>query len=147
MYRRVPTQVWIIAVGGLLLTGPFLTRGESDEKRVATKGNATQGQNLFNGKGICHYCHGLDGMIDKKPSLKPDTAAVLAKLAATAPDLRNRAALTLKDNKARFRAIREGHPGGGMLPDTTLSDQDITDLLAYLATLRQSQSTPGKSPY
>ena len=34
-----------------------------------------------------------------------------------------------------------------MLPDTTLSDQDITDLLAYLASLRQSQTTPGKNPY
>ena len=34
-----------------------------------------------------------------------------------------------------------------MLPDTTLSDQDIADLLAYLAGLRQSQTTPGKSPY
>ena len=117
------------------------------EKSPALKGNAGQGQALFNGKGICHYCHGVDGAIDKKPQLKPDTAAAIAKLATTAPDLRNRAALTLKDNKARFRAIREGHPGGGMLPDTTLSDQDIADLLAYLAGLRQSQTTPGKSPY
>lgn len=135
-----------VMVALLLSTGP-VNHAEAAEKSTALKGNSAQGQNLFNGKGICHYCHGLDGMIDKKPSLKPDTAAVLAKLAATAPDLRNRATLTLKDNKARFRAIREGHPGGGMLPDTTLSDQDITDLLAYLATLRQSQSTPGKSPY
>lgn len=135
-----------VMVALLLSTGP-VNDAEAAEKSTALKGNSAQGQNLFNGKGICHYCHGLDGMIDKKPSLKPDTAAVLAKLAATAPDLRNRATLTLKDNKARFRAIREGHPGGGMLPDTTLSDQDITDLLAYLATLRQSQSTPGKSPY
>ena len=86
-------------------------------------------------------------LLDKKPQLKPDTAAAIAKLSAGAPDLRNRAGLTLKDNKARFRAIREGHPGSGMLPDTTLSDQDITDLLAYLASLRQSQTTPGKSPY
>ena len=79
--------------------------------------------------------------------LKPDNAAAIAKLSAPAPDLRNRAALTLKDNKARFRAIREGHPGSGMLPDTTLSDQDITDVLAYLALLRQSQAIPGKNPY
>ena len=120
---------------------------EPGEKSPTLKGNAGQGQTLFNGKGICHYCHGVDGVLDKKPSLKPDTAAAIAKLSATAPDLRNRAALTLKDNKARFRAIREGHPGSGMLPDTTLSDQDITDLLAYLASLRQSQTTPGKSPY
>ena len=120
---------------------------EPAAKNTPMKGDATQGRTLFNGKGICHYCHGVDGAIDKKPSLKPDTAAAIAKLSAGAPDLRNRAGLTLKDNKARFRAIREGHPGSGMLPDTTLSDQDITDLLAYLASLRQSQTTPGKSPY
>lgn len=131
----------------LLSIAPSLTLAESTNTGTGLKGDATRGQVLFNGKGICHYCHGVDGVIDKKPSLKPDTAAAIAKLSAPAPDLRNRAALTLKDNKARFRAIREGHPGSGMLPDTTLSDQDITDVLAYLALLRQSQSTPGKSPY
>ncbi|MBA5861290.1 MAG: c-type cytochrome [Nitrospira sp. CR1.1] len=113
----------------------------------ATKGDAARGQGLFNGKGICHYCHGIDGVIDKKPSLAPDTRAVIAKHAASAPDLRNRASQKLKDNKARFRAIREGHPGSGMFPDSTLNDQDISDIVAYLAALRQSATAPGKSPY
>ena len=131
----------------LLLSTPGIGQAEATGRGAAIKGDVTQGKTLFNGKGICHYCHGVDGVLDKKPSLKPDTAAAIAKLSAGAPDLRNRAALTLKDNKARFRAIREGHPGSGMLPDTSLSDQDITDLLAYLASLRQSQTTPGKSPY
>ncbi|CAE6758982.1 Cytochrome c domain-containing protein [Nitrospira defluvii] len=114
---------------------------------TALKGDATRGQALFNGKGICHYCHGIDGVIDKKASLKPETAAAIARQAAVAPDLRNRAAQILKDNKARFRVIREGHPGSGMFPDSTLNDQEITDILAYLAALRQSASTPSKSPY
>lgn len=137
----------LVTLAAILLAAPDRSGAEPGEKLPALKGNAGQGQALFNGKGICHYCHGVDGVRDKKPSLKPDTAATIAKLSAGAPDLRNRAGLTLKDNKARFRAIREGHPGSGMLPDTTLSDQDITDLLAYLASLRQSQTTPGKSPY
>ena len=111
------------------------------------KGDATQGHAVFNGRGICHYCHGLDGVIDRKPKLEPETAAVVARLSAHAPDLSNRAVLKLKDNKARFRVIREGHPESGMFPDTTLSDQDITDDLAYLATLRQSQPAQGRSPY
>ena len=136
-----------IVLIALMHSAGNVSRAEPGEKNLALKGNARQGQALFNGKGICHYCHGVDGVLDKKPQLKPDTAAAIAKLSAGAPDLRNRAGLTLKDNKARFRAIREGHPGSGMLPDTTLSDQDITDLLAYLASLRQSQTTPGKSPY
>ena len=137
---------------GLMLTVLLLSAATtsgvlSADTGAALKGDATRGQALFNGKGICHYCHGSDGVIDKKPSLKPDTAAAIAKLAATAQDLRNRATQTLTDNKARFRAIREGHPGSGMFPDSTLSDQDITDILAYLAALRQSASTPSKSPY
>ncbi len=131
----------------LLLSTAYPTGAEAADTGTVMKGDAARGQALFNGKGICHYCHGVDGAIDKKPQLKPDTAAAIAKLATTAPDLRHRAALTLKDNKARFRAIREGHPGTGMFPDSTLSDQDITDLLAYLASLRQSQTALGKSPY
>lgn len=131
----------------LLSIAPSLTLAESTNTGTGLKGDTTRGQVLFNGKGICHYCHGVDGVIDKKPALKPETVAAIAKQAASAPDLRNRAVQTLKDNKARFRAIREGHPGGGMFPDATLSDQEITDILAYLAALRQSASTPGKSPY
>lgn len=127
----------------LVLAGGETHAGDSN----AMKGDSTKGQALFNGKGICHYCHGIDGAIDKKPALKPDTLAAIAKYAAAAPDLRNRAVQKLKDNKARFGAIREGHPGSGMFPDSTLSDQDITDLVSYLAALRQSASAPSKSPY
>ena len=145
MLTRVVVPAVVLAA--IILGAPDRSSAEAGEKSPALKGNAGQGQALFNGKGICHYCHGVDGVIDKKPSLKPDTAAAITKLSAPAPDLRNRAALTLKDNKARFRAIREGHPGSGMLPDTTLSDQDITDVLAYLALLRQSQIIPGKNAY
>ena len=131
----------------LLLTAANISWAEPADKNVTMKGDAAQGQRLFNGKGICHYCHGIDGVIDRKPKLEPETNSVVARLAAPAPDLRNRATLKLKDNKARFRVIREGHLGSGMFPDTTLSDQDITDVLAYLATLRQSAPSQGKSPY
>lgn len=124
-----------------------LSHATPPQANTATKGNATQGQALFNGKGICHYCHGIDGMIDRKPTLEPDTAAVVARLAASAPDLRNRTTLKLKDNKARFHAIRDGHPGSGMLPDTRLTDQEMTDLLTYLAALRQNTPRAGASPY
>lgn len=64
----------------------------------------------------------IDGVIDRKPKFESETQAVATRLATSAPGLRNRAAQTLKDNKARFQAIREGHPGSKMLPDTTLSD-------------------------
>lgn len=34
-----------------------------------------------------------------------------------------------------MHAIREGHPGMGMFPDTTMTDQELIDTLAYLALL------------
>lgn len=145
MRTRVVVPAMVLAA--FLLAASNGKCSEPAAKTPPMKGDATEGKAVFNGKGICHYCHGLDGVIDRKPSLTPDTEAVIARLAAASPDLRNRATLKLKDNKARFRVIREGHPGSGMLPDTTLSDQDITDVLAYLATLRQSAPAPGKSPY
>ncbi|MBI4000193.1 MAG: cytochrome c [Nitrospira defluvii] len=145
MLTRVLIPGMVLAA--LILAASNVSCAEPAAKVAAMKGDAAQGKALFNGKGICHYCHGIDGVFDRKPSLTPDTAAVIARLAAAPPDLRNRATLKLKDNKARFRVIREGHPGSGMLPDTTLNDQDITDVLAYLATLRQSAPSPGQSPY
>lgn len=134
-------------LGILLLSALTISRAEQTDNTTTMKGEAAQGKALFNGKGICHYCHGIDGVIGKKPSLTPDTTAAIAKQTASVPDLRNRATLKLKDNKARFRLIREGHPGSGMFPDTTLTDQDIKDILAYLATLRKSASPHGQSPY
>ena len=144
-------RIKVLAPGMLLVTSLVaLPNGSSAEqtlKNPPMKGDAAQGKAVFNGKGICHYCHGIDGVIDRKPPLTPDTAAVIARLAAAPPDLRNRAMLKLKDNKARFRVIRDGHPGSGMFPDTTMTDQDITDVLAYLATLRHSAPARGRSPY
>lgn len=145
MRTRVVVPAMVLAA--FLLAASNGNCSEPAAKTPPMKGDATEGKAVFNGKGICHYCHGLDGVLDRKPSLTADTEAVIARLAAVSPDLRNRATLKLKDNKARFRVIREGHPGSGMLPDTTLSDQDITDVLAYLATLRQSATPPGKKAY
>jgi mono/diheme cytochrome c family protein len=101
------------------------------------KGNVGRGREIFNGKGACHYCHGIDGYLGRSPRLEADTAALIARLNPPPPDLRNPGALRLKTNKERARAIREGHPGTGMFPDLTMTDQDIADTLIYLALLRR----------
>lgn len=44
------------------------------------KGNILQGREIFNGKGVCYYCHGIDGYLSKTPRLEADTAKLITKL-------------------------------------------------------------------
>ena len=113
-------------------------------KSTKAVGDAERGKAVFNGKGVCHYCHGIDGNKDQRPQLAPDTAALITQLNPPPVDLRNPKALYLKTDKQRARAIREGHPGTGMFPDTTMTNQELTDTLAYLALLRSEGSAKSK---
>ena len=119
--------------GILLLAGLLMGSAPGAQ---AMRGDAERGRANFNGKGICSYCHGTDGRLDQRPRLSEETMKVIARLAPNPPDLRKSKQLRLKNDRERFRAIREGHPGTGMLPDTALTDQEIMDTVAYLATLR-----------
>ncbi|MBX3350452.1 MAG: hypothetical protein KF747_17150 [Nitrospira sp.] len=101
------------------------------------KGNILRGRDIFNGKGVCYYCHGIDGYLYRTPRVEADTAKLIAKLNPPPSDLRNPDVLRLKNNQERARAIREGHPGTGMFPDTTMTDQDLADTLLYLALIRK----------
>lgn len=113
-------------------------------KSTKAVGDTERGKAVFNGKGVCHYCHGIDGNKDQRPQLAADTAALIAQLNPPPVDLRNPKALYLKTDKQRARAIREGHPGTGMFPDTTMTNQELTDTLAYLALLRSEGSAKSK---
>ena len=128
-------RLWtaILLLGGLLA-------GSAPAAAEAERGDAKRGRVVFNGKGICHYCHGTDGRPDQRPALSKETAGVIARLAPNPPDLRQSKNLRLKNDHERFRAIREGHPGTGMLPDAELTDREITDTLAYLAAMRGSKN-------
>ena len=110
-------------------------------KSTKAAGDAERGWAVFNGKGVCYYCHGIDGNKDQRPQLAADTAALIAQLNPQPVDLRNPKVLHLKSDKQRARAIREGHPGTGMFPDTRMTDQELTDTLAYLALLRREGSS------
>jgi len=105
-------------------------------KSTKTAGDAERGRAVFNGKGVCYYCHGIDGNKDQRPQLAADTAALIAQLNPQPVDLRNPKAQYLTSDKQRAHAIREGHPGTGMFPDTTITNQELTDTLAFLALLR-----------
>jgi cytochrome c553 len=107
-------------------------------------GEADRGRAVFNGKGVCYYCHGIDGNKDQRPQLAADTAALIAQLNPPPADLRNRKALRLSTDKARAKVIREGHPGTGMFPDATMTSQELRDTLVYLALLRSEGSAKRK---
>jgi mono/diheme cytochrome c family protein len=109
-------------------------------KSTKATGDVERGRAVFNGKGVCHYCHGIDGNKDQRPQLAADTTTLIAQLNPPPVDLRNPNALRLTTDKERARAIREGHPGTGMFPDTTMTNQELLDTLAYLALLRQEGS-------
>jgi mono/diheme cytochrome c family protein len=113
-------------------------------KSTKEAGDAERGRAVFNRKGVCYYCHGMDANKDQRPQLAADTAALIAQLNPPPVDLRNPKALYLKTDKQRAHAIRNGHTGTGMFPDTTMTDQELTDTLAYLALLRREGSPNGK---
>jgi cytochrome c553 len=113
-------------------------------KSTKATGDAERGRGVFNGKGACYYCHGMDGNMEQRPQLETDTAALIAQLNPPPADLRNPKILRLTSDSARAKAIRKGHPGTGMFPDTTMTDQQLTDTLAYLALLRREGSPNGK---
>lgn len=129
-------------LGGI--TEDSLSAAPTPSRKPVSQGNAEAGRILFNGKGVCYYCHGVDGHIGKRPDLAADTAALIARLNPPPADLRNAKVLHLKNDKQRTQAIREGHPGTGMFPDTTMTNQELADTLAYLALLRKEGSSEPK---
>ena len=140
-----------LSYAGLIMLGVFLfdealvqAGRQQANTSATTQADAERGRAVFNGKGVCYYCHGIDGNKDQRPQLAADTAALIAQLNPPPVDLRNPKVLYLKSDKQRARAIREGHPGTGMFPDTTMTNQELTDTLAYLALLRRESLSKGK---
>jgi hypothetical protein len=109
----------------------------SSQPNGKLKGNILRGREVFNGKGVCYYCHGIDGYIGRPPRVKADTAELIARLNTPPSDLRNPDELRLKKDQERARAIRENHPGIVMFPDSKMTDQELADTLLYLALIRK----------
>lgn len=65
-------------------------------------GDAARGRGLFNGKGICFYCHGLDAYPDRLPQLAPDTASFVTHLDPKPPHLREPESLKITGDKNDF---------------------------------------------
>ncbi|HET7909397.1 MAG TPA: c-type cytochrome [Nitrospira sp.] len=143
--RRLRAGRLLLASFACLLIAQQTIASPPKTKTPASPGKAAAGRDVFNGKAICHYCHGIDGHRDKRPQLAPDTAALIAQLNPQPADLRNPKTLRLKSDQARRKAIREGHSGTAMFPTTTLTNQELVDTLSYLATLRKEGHSGAKA--
>lgn len=136
--RWIDKMIGAMILCACIFPGPAVDAGQKagPVAKSALQGDAEAGRIVFNGKGVCYYCHGLEGQRDRLPKLEADTAALIARLNPPPPDLRNAKVLRLKSDPQRAHAIREGHPGTGMFPDKTMTDQELADVLAFLAQLR-----------
>lgn len=136
LWRVVVLSAGLMAYWALALQ-QNVSAGAQSGTNAKPRGNAEAGRVVFNGKGVCYYCHGIDGRRDQLPQLEAGTAELIAQLRPQPSDLRNPKTLHLKTDKQRARIIREGHTGTGMFPDTRMTDQELAETLAYLATIRR----------
>ncbi len=117
------------------IRGPFTRADPTPAPATPLRGDAAQGRQLFHELGGCAICHGIEGHLDRRPSISKDLAQRLDALPAPPANLRDPAALKSQTDEDRFLSIKRGHPGTAMYPKTLLRDDDIRDLVAYLATL------------
>lgn len=152
--RRMRRAVFVLGtlfIGGLCIElspmpGSLIWAGSSFETGTRkSQGDAERGRKIFNGKGICSYCHGIDGHIDQRPELTPNTMEAITHRDPPPANLRDPSSLKATTDKARFDAIRDGHIGTAMFPDRTLTDEEIVDTVAYLSTLRGEKAS-GRKP-
>ena len=126
---------------GFRITGDFATHARagspSAPESAITKGNPGRGREVFNGKGACYHCHGIDGYLGRRPRQEAETAALIARLNPPPTDLRDRGSQRLKTDQERSRMLRDGHAGSGIFPDVRMTDQDLVDTLIYLALIRK----------
>jgi hypothetical protein len=47
----------------------------SSPKSTTTAGDIEMGRAVFNGKGVCYYCHGMHGNMEQRPQLAADEPA------------------------------------------------------------------------
>lgn len=108
-----------------------------------------QGRAIFNGKGLCSTCHGVDGYRSQlPPHLSKQIRENIDRLSPAPADLRQAATLTLTTDKQRFEIIRHGHLRTAMYPISkeALSDEEILALMPYLASIRGTMPVPGSIP-
>ncbi len=149
--KKISILMWIIFMGFHLTEPPIGSNlgvwaaPSSSPPTAKAKGDSERGKKIFNGKGFCYQCHGIDGYIGRRPKMTPEMARTLDRLNPKPADFRNPSSLKSHNDEERTSAIKEGHPGTAMFPKSFLSDEEIADILVYLAELRAEAGPPSKS--
>ena len=86
---------------------------------------AEAGRTIFNGKGMCSGCHGIDA--DGKSDLEP----LVENLQPVPANLRNLQALKYQKEEEMFRFIKERVHG-------PVTDDEIWKLIAFLREIRKN---------
>ena len=108
------------------------------EPDTSLRGDAKSGRQLYHELGGCAICHGIEGHVHRRPPMSADLAKRLDALPAPPANLRDPSTLKSQNDEDRYHSIKRGHPGTAMYPKTLLRDEDVRDLIAYLATLRET---------
>lgn len=107
-----------------------------------------EGRALFNGKGLCHTCHGRDAdmftdvrredLFGVPPGYQPFPFTPFAGPSPRRmpPNLRDWFTLRIRTDLDLARAIKDGIAGSTMTGTGHLTDREISDLIAYLNSLR-----------
>src|SRR5512143_1898714 len=88
LWKAVVLSAGLIAYSALALQ-QNISAGAQTGTNAKPRGKAEAGRSVFNGKGVCYYCHGIDGYRDKLPQLEAGTAELIAQLNPQPSDLRN----------------------------------------------------------
>ena len=119
---------------GLIISSFFTTYAIAETKSCASDAYylAKQGKQLFQSKGVCFECHGVnaDG---KYTNPKVD------RLDPKPTDLTNKKILKYPSDEERYSAIRNGIKGTGMVPFRgILTDAEIRLIIEYLEVLKDN---------
>lgn len=106
------------------------------EQGERTRGDPERGRQVFHRIGGCSVCHGNEGHLNDRPPLSPKLKEAIDRLNPPPANLRNPAGLKSQNDQQRFLSIKFGHQGTAMFPKRFLRDDEIADVVAYLAVLR-----------
>ncbi len=96
--------------------------------------SALTGKRVFNGKGVCHVCHGRDG----DPHQIPESAVEkIRRLNPKPTDLRTASTLHDKTDEDLFKTIKLGIPGTAMVAMSHITNEETWHLISYIREINQ----------